>query len=431
MIVEETMTAILRRMGKRYTRFEHLAHAVAPPVPDPNRTYMLYLHVPFCQVLCPFCSFHRVEFREDKATRYFKALRREIELCHDAGYRFGEIYVGGGTPTVIVDELARTLDTATRLNPIRQISVETNPDDLLPQRLEPLIAAGVNRLSVGVQSLENQLLKEMQRYDKYGSSELVQERLGQVKGMFDTLNVDMIFNLPHQQMDSMLRDLEILTEQIRVDQVSCYPLMGSKTTTRAMKKGMGLVTYGRERRFYQAILDNIGTGYVPSSAWCFSKSEGAIDEYIIEQDQYMGLGSGAMSYIDGQLFASSFSINRYIRLVESGHCGITRRAQFSERDQMRYFFLMSFFGLSVSKRDAEQRWNGRFARSMWREFAAFRAVGAIRDDGDAWRLTERGMYLWVLMMREFFIAVSDFRDLMRIGIRSELDPEDRGQPTAA
>ncbi len=431
MIVEEAMTAILRRMGKRYTRFEHLDHAVAPPAPDPDCTYMLYLHVPFCQVLCPFCSFHRVEFREDKATRYFKALRREIELCHQAGYRFGEIYVGGGTPTVIVDELARTLDTATRLNPIRQISVETNPDDLLPPRLQPLLAAGVNRLSVGVQSLENQLLKEMQRYDKYGSSELVQERLNEVNGMFDTLNVDMIFNLPHQQMDSMLRDLEILTEQIRVDQVSCYPLMGSKTTTRAMKKGMGLVTYGRERRFYQAILENIGPGYVPSSAWCFSKSEGAIDEYIIEQDQYLGLGSGAMSYIDGQLYASSFSINRYIRLVESGHCGITRRARFNERDQMRYYFLMTFFGLRVSKSDAEKRWNGRFARGLWREFAAFRAVGAIRDDGDAWRLTERGMYLWVLMMREFFIAVSDFRDLMRLGIRSELDPEDRDQPTAA
>jgi coproporphyrinogen III oxidase-like Fe-S oxidoreductase len=431
MIVEDAMTAILRRMSKRYTRFEHLAHAVAPPEPDPDRTYMLYLHVPFCQVLCPFCSFHRVEFREDKASRYFKALRSEIELFHGAGYRFGEIYVGGGTPTVMVDELARTLDTATRLNPIRQISIETNPDDLVPERLDPLRTAGVNRLSVGVQSLENRLLREMQRYEKYGSSELIQERLAAVDGLFDTLNVDMIFNLPHQSMDSMLRDLEILTGELRVDQVSCYPLMGSKTTTRAMKKEMGLVSYGRERRFYQAILENIGPGYVPSSAWCFSKSEGAIDEYIIEQDQYLGLGSGAMSYVGGQLYASSFSINRYIRLVESGHCGITRRAPFSEQDQMRYDFLMSFFGLRVAKRDAEARWNGRFASSLWKEFAAFRAVGAIRDEGDAWRLTERGMYYWVLMMREFFIAVSDFRDLMRLGIRSELDPQDRVRPSAA
>ncbi len=431
MIVEEVMTAVLRRLSKRYTHFEHLAHAVAPPAPDESRTYMLYLHVPFCQVLCPFCSFHRVEFREDKAGRYFRALRQEIELFHRSGYRFGEIYVGGGTPTVMVDELARTLDTATRLNPIRRISIETNPDDLVPGRLDPLRSAGVNRLSVGVQSLEDRLLKEMQRYDRYGSSEQIRERLAAISGMFDTLNVDMIFNLPHQTMDSMLRDLEILTGELRVDQVSCYPLMGSKTTTRAMRKSMGVVSYGRERRFYQAILENMGTGYVPSSAWCFSKSEGAIDEYIIEQDQYLGLGSGAMSYLDGQLYASSFSINRYIRLIESGHCGITRRAPFSQPDQMRYDFLMSFFGLRVAKQATEQRWNGRFASTLWKEFAAFRSVGAIRDEGDAWRLTERGMYFWVLMMREFFIAVSDFRDLMRLGIRSELDPEDRIRPTAA
>ena len=98
---------------------------------------------------------------------------------------------------------------------------------------------------------------------------------------------------------------------------------------------------------------------------------------------------------------------------------------------MRYDFLMSFFGLRVAKRDAESRWNGRFASTLWKEFAAFRSVGAIRDEGDAWRLTERGMYLWVLMMREFFIAVSDFRDIMRLGIRSELDPKDRIRPTAA
>jgi coproporphyrinogen III oxidase-like Fe-S oxidoreductase len=91
---------------------------------------------------------------------------------------------------------------------------------------------------------------------------------------------------------------------------------------------------------------------------------------------------------------------------------------------MRYYFLMRLFGLSLDKQVAESRWGGRFRRLLWPEFSLFTALGAIQDDGKCWRLTRKGMYFWVLMMREFFIAVSNFRDLMRIGIRSELDPDD-------
>ena len=426
MIIEQAMTSVLRRMGKKYTRFENLDHMIHIPEADPAREFMLYLHVPFCVVLCPFCSFHRVQYRETKAQRYFKALRQEIRMAHEAGYRFREVYVGGGTPTVDVDEMARTLDLVRELNDVRQISMETNPDDLVPKHLERLQRAGVNRLSVGVQSLEDKLLEEMQRREKYGDSQMIRERLASTQGLFDTLNVDLIFNIPHQSKESMLRDLEILTGDIGVDQISCYPLMGLRSTHKAMKKDMGQVNYGRERELYMALLDHMPANYRPSSAWCFSSSHApAIDEYIIDQENYIGLGSGAMSYLDGTLYASSFSINHYMSLVESGHSGITRRVAFNRVDQMRYYFLMRLFGLKLSKAEAEARWDGEFERTLWRDFAAFKLVRGIRDTGDEWQLTRRGMYYWVLMMREFFIAVSNFRDLMRLGIRSELDPEDR------
>ena len=419
------MTAILRSMSRRYTQLENIGHFINVPECDQSRPLMLYLHVPFCIVLCPFCSFHRVRHREDRTRRYFEMLRREIRLAHAAGWRFGEVYVGGGTPTVDPAELARTIELVRELNPVRQVSVETNPDDLVPERLAMLSDAGVNRLSVGVQSLEDRLLIEMQRHEKYGSGDQIRERLARVQGMFDTLNVDLIFNLPHQTLDSLGRDIEVLTGEIGVDQVSCYPLMGARTTRVAMKKDMGHVNYRREKRFYNEILDRLPSEYTPSSAWCFSRRDDAIDEYIIQHDDYIGLGSGAMSYFRGTLYAASFSINRYMRLVETGHSGITRFSEFDPRDQMRYYFLMRFFGLKIRKDDAEQRWGGRFARALRRDFAAFKLIGAIRDEGEEWRLTRKGMYLWVLMMREFFIAVSDFRDLMRLGIRSELDPEDR------
>lgn len=403
---------------------ENLDRLISVPTAAPGRTYMLYLHVPFCEVLCPFCSFHRVQYRQGKARRYFAALRKEIRLAHEAGYRFDEIYVGGGTPTVDLPELLETLTLVRELSPVKTISIETNPDDLHDDRLPALRDAGVNRLSVGVQSLDDRLLREMGRYEKYGSAAQIMRGLERTAGLFSTLNVDMIFNLPHQTMASLLNDLDLLIGDLGVDQVSCYPLMGATSTKIAMRKSMGRVTYDRERRFYEAILDRMADEYRPVSAWCFSRDDGAIDEYVVDRDDYIGLGSGAMSYLDGTIYAASFSINRYIRLVTAGHSGITRYHRFGTTDQMRYYFLMRLFGLKLEKRAADLRWQGRFRRHLWREFALFSALGAIRDDGPYWRLSRKGMYFWVLMMREFFIAVSNFRDLMRLGIRSELDPED-------
>ena len=425
MLIERAMTTVLRAVSDRYARLQNVGHFFEMPPGDPSERLMLYLHIPFCVVLCPFCSFHRVRYKEDKAKRYFASLRSEIRMAHTAGFRFGEIYVGGGTPTVDAPELARTIELARSLSPVRRVSIETNPDDLVPERLQMLRDAGVNRLSVGVQSLDDRLLQEMERLDKYGGGVAIRDRLETVQGMFDTLNVDLIFNLPHQTIESMRRDIDILTRQIEVDQISCYPLMGSRSTTVAMKKDMGRVSYGREKQFYCDILDRLPASYSPSSAWCFSRGDGAIDEYITEHEDYIGLGSGAMSYLRGRLYAASFSINRYIRLIDSGHSGITRYSEFSERDRMRYYFLMKLFGLKLNKAEAEARWGGRFAKTLWKDFAAFRVMGGIRDDGENWYLTRRGMYYWVLMMREFFIAVSNFRDLMRLSIRSELDPEDR------
>lgn len=431
MIVERAMTGILRHMSRRYAQMERIGHFIEVPEADPGEHHMLYLHIPFCEVLCPFCSFHRVRYREERALRYYATLRREIELAHAAGFRFGEVYVGGGTPTVNVPELCKTIDLVRRLNPIGQVSIETNPDDLEREELEILRDAGVNRLSVGVQSLNDGLLEEMQRRERYGSGAEIRRRLEEARGIFDTLNVDLIFNLPHQTLESVRYDIDVLTREIEVDQVSCYPLMGASSTRIAMKKDMGRVGYGREREFYEDIRDRLPSDYRASSAWCFSKGTDAIDEYITQYVDYIGLGSGAMSYYRGTLYAASFSINRYLRLVEAGHSGITRFSAFSEHDQMRYYFLMNFFGLKVNKAQAEAHWGGRFYRTLWKDFAAFRLLGAIRDDGENWYLTRKGQYYWVLMMREFFIAVSNFRDLMRIGIRSELDPEDREELSGA
>ena len=384
--------------------------------------------MPYCLVLCPFCSFHRVKFQEENAGHYFSCLRQEVDIASAAGYRFGELYVGGGTPTVLPGELVRTIEHVHDRHPLQSISVETNPDDLEKDSVRRLRDTGVNRVSVGVQSFDDDLLRQMQRLEKYGTGAKIVERLQRSTGIFDTLNVDMIFNFPRQTEASLRRDLSLLTDDVGVDQVSWYPLMSASSTRRPMRQHMGGdVDRSRERAFYDMIVDHmLEFGYQRSSAWCFSRQPGLFDEYIVKHDEYVGLGSGSFSYLQGQLFASTFSINHYCRLVGSGQTGVVQQRTMSERDQQRYYLLMRLFSGAIDLSSAEANFDGRFRRVLWLELVALQGIGAVRRQHEQLQLTERGFYLWVVMMREFFSGVSDLRDEMRHHIAEErFSPQDQ------
>ncbi|MDE2148464.1 MAG: coproporphyrinogen III oxidase family protein [Gammaproteobacteria bacterium] len=396
----------------------------SPPVPPPlpGRRYLLYAHVPFCERLCPYCSFHRVQFRSDKAARYFRALRDEIRHYRESGYTFSEVYVGGGTPTVCVEELAATLALIRGNWPVREISVETNPNHLTQPVIDTLLAAGVRRLSVGVQSFDDGLLKAMDRYAAYGSGAAIAARLQDLRGAFGTLNADMIFNLPGQSRASLERDLDILRE-IDIDQVSFYPLMVADSSRRRMARTMGQVDYRNEETGYRLIRQRLGPTHPPSTVWTFSRGDRMIDEYIVGRDEYVGVGSGAFSYLRGSLYATSFSLNQYERLIDRQGFGVTRQRTYSRRWQLRYHLLMALFGLRLHRdRDLRQFGAGCF-RALWKELTALRLLGAIRRTPDGYALTDRGMYLWLVMMRRFFTTVNNFRDQMRAHIREERIPE--------
>ena len=420
MKIDALITRMLRGINRQVLSLTESPTGTDLPAPAPDRSYLLYLHIPYCVVLCPFCSFHRVEFKRNGAQAYFEALRREIELVSSRGYRFDELYVGGGTPTVMPDELIKTLELLRNRHALSSLSVETNPDDLAHDGLLRLRDAGVTRLSVGVQSFDDELLRQMQRYEKYGSGSLIQERLRRAEGVFDTLNVDLIFNFPKQTEASLHRDLDILIDEIGVDQASFYPLMGVQSTRKRMQRTVGIVDYSRERRLYEIIAERmLGAGYKRASAWCFSRKPGMFDEYIVEREEYLGLGSGAFSYLDGGLYASSFSINHYKRLVEAGKTGTVCRRDMTERDQMRYFLLMRLFSGALETAAADRRFQGRFQRGLWPELIALRTIGAVRRSGGRLTLTESGCYLWVMMMREFFSGVNTLREQMRGRIAAE------------
>lgn len=405
---------LVHNLNRHLMNLPETPDGVRFPPPKPEQNYLLYLHIPYCVVLCPFCSFHRVQFKEGSAVKYFDCLRQEIELVTKSGYSFDELYVGGGTPTVLPDELIKTLNLLRGQHPLKEISVETNPDDLGQKAVLRLSDAGVTRLSVGVQSFDNDLLREMQRYEKYGSGRQVTERLRRVGGHFDTLNVDMIFNFPHQTEASLLQDLKILIDDVGADQVSYYPLMSSGSTQPKLQRYFGQIDRRRERHFYELIVERmLAAGYTRNSAWCFSRKAGMFDEYIVEREEYVGLGSGAFSYLQGNLLASTFSISEYRRLVAAGRIASVRHRLMSSREQMQYHLLMRMFGGSLNIDEAEALFDQRFRRTLWRELGALRTIGAIRDSGNELSLTERGAYLWVVLMREFFSGINLLREQMK------------------
>ena len=316
MLAERLLSSVMRRANNAFLTLEP-SGIDSLPAPVPGRPYLLYVHIPFCERLCPYCSFNRFPYDAERATRYFRNLREEMRMVADLGYDFQSMYVGGGTPTIDIDELVETIDLAKSLFSIREVSSETNPNHLYPKWIDPLVDR-VDRFSVGVQSLDDELLKQMDRYDKYGSAFEILERLQSIEGAFHSLNVDMIFNFPSQTPEKLAADIE-LVKRTGANQVTFYPLMASPAVRESLKRTVGTVDYAREYRYYQQISEQMSDSFEPASAWTFSRTGGGmIDEYIVDYEDYVGLGSGAFSFLEGALYVNTFSLQVHAERIEAG-----------------------------------------------------------------------------------------------------------------
>ncbi len=413
MLVEWLITQQVRRACARAMRLEPVEGRDGVAAPAASEASALYVHVPFCEALCPFCPFHRVRFQARAAARYFDALRREIGLYADAGHRFSAVYVGGGTPTVVPDELAETLRVIRERFGVVEICVETNPNHLRDDVFAVLTQAGVNRLSVGVQTFDDAQLGDMKRLEPYGSGAFIRERLAAAKGVFDTLNADMIFNTPLQTDATLEEDLRILTEELALDQLSFYPLMSGAPDAEPWSGRRGRVSRRREKRFFGIIRDAVRARYRPSSAWCFSRSSDMIDEYIVRHEDYVGAGSGAFGLVGGVLHANTFSLEEYAQRVGSGLTSAVASRRLLRHERMRYDLLTQLFGLRLDKAFMAARYGENFERELAKELLGFRLLGALSEDDESYRLNEAGLYYWVVMMRVFFESVNRMRAQMR------------------
>jgi coproporphyrinogen III oxidase-like Fe-S oxidoreductase len=419
MLAERALTAVMRPLSRRYTAHSPASESQLPAA-VPDKTYLLYAHVPFCERLCTYCSFNRFLYNEDIARRYFSDLREEMHLASGLGYRFGALYVGGGTPTILTDELCETIDLARELFRIREVSAETSPNQLGPELAERL-EGRVDRMSVGVQSFDDTLLRQMDRYDKYGSGKQLFNQITAAQGLFHSLNVDMIFNFPSQTEEMLRRDTYLL-RQTGCNQTTFYPLMASPQTARSLARQIGRHDMKREPRLYEVIDEELQPAFEPASAWTYSKEKGGmIDEYIVDYDSYVGIGSGAQSFLGGRVFTNTFSLQEYTTRVRAGHLAVDRAGvQYTSLDLMRYRFVQDLFGLRLDKGRFRRDFGVNVERALWAEMGFMRAAGAFeRDDDECLTLTRTGRYLLVVMMREMLTGSNRLRDEARAALPAE------------
>ena len=392
-----------------------------PPPPQEGHQYMLYAHVPFCHTLCTYCTFHRFLFKEWKAREYFKNLRREMDYVKALGYDFTAMYVGGGTTTILEDELIKTLEHAKKLFPsIKEISCETDPQVITTPQFRNLQGI-VDRMSIGVQSFNDDILKLSDRYEKFGSGEQIFERLQYAQELFPVCNIDMMLGFRGQSLDVLHDDMEKIVK-LNPRQTTTYPLMVTSQTRQSVK-GTTAATGIELADQYRCILDTFGNRYRQLTSWTFGQTNNeGFDEYVVDHDEYLGVGSGAFSFLNNSLYVNTFSLRRYGERIAAGNTGVERRREFDKHAIMQYRLMLGLFSHRLSRKYFREVHGINVDRYLMKEMLGLRISGAIKDDPndpDRIIVTDAGKFLGLVMMKAFYAAMDQVRAELRAPLREE------------
>jgi len=406
-MIPELVGYITRSEGRKFLKLRPEIDDAVVTASGLNDNVSLYIHIPFCRSLCPFCCFNRYLFKEDRARAYFVSLRKEIDLYIQRGFKFSEFYFGGGTPTILMDELAGLIDYLKRNFDVKRISLETTPREITTKTIELLQAAGINRLSIGIQSFNDDTLKTMGRL--FISGKEAKQRLMMAQGKFDTVNADFVFNFPNQSIGQFEADVKMFKD-MGIDQATFYPLMASPHKKDALERRFNKVNFSREKAFYDVIMKELyAAGYDASTAWCFSRGKKMIDEYVIDSDDYIGVGSGSVSIVNGNFFVNSFALEKYAALIDSHKLPIVGWRKISRSEHLRYYLLTKLFGLEVDEDRFRARFHADMNTMLPLEVMFLKLSGVIRGGGKL-KVTEKGMYPVSVMMREFFASLNGLRE---------------------
>ncbi len=373
-----------------------------------SKKTFLYIHIPFCKNLCPYCGFNRYLFEERKMREYFKSLKQEIDLYIKSGFKFSDFYFGGGTPTVLIDELVNFISYLKKNFAAAQITVETSPREINEENLDLLYNSGVRKLSIGIQSFNRKTLKSIGRafYDE----EEAKKKILMVKEKFRTFNVDLMFNLPFQSVKELNNDIEILT-LLNVPQISFHPLMPSAHQKTPLEQKFQQIDISKENDLYNVLTQNLyDKGYKVSNVWCFSKDNMAIDEYyMIDSDKdYVGIGAGAISFLDGNLYLNSYALDKYIKLLANNKLPIILWKKLSKNEEIQYCLLTQLSSLKIDMEKLCSKINSnqdiKLKSKLFFLERLLKLFGFIQGQKNILTITQKGMRLMSIIIKEAVIA---------------------------
>jgi len=360
----------------------------------------LYLHIPFCRSLCPYCPYNRIAYDPDLAEPYAQAVLAELARYRDGAHRIQatSLYIGGGTPTTMMDQLGPMLEGFHEVFDITgEVALETTVGDITPDAVTCLRALGVDVLSLGVQSFDDRFLRAIGRtYSGEAAREAV--RIAQAGG-FQPLNVDLMFCLPRQTVQDLLHDLELAT-QLGVDQVTCYPLFSFPYSTAGRSQGLPELCMPptRERRvMYHAMHAFLeGHGYRRVSVWGFQKGQGPRYSSVT-RDEYLGFGAGSGSHIQGLSWFNTFSVPEYTAACAAGRSPVALSMPFTPAMERSFWLYWRLYDSSMDMEQLRDHFRAD-AGKLRRLLAKARALGMVREEAGRLWLTERGAF-WIHLLQ--------------------------------
>jgi oxygen-independent coproporphyrinogen-3 oxidase len=323
---------------------------ILPQWPDQLTSPGLYLHVPFCKNLCPYCPYHRVEYDEDLFAAYERAVKQEIDLYASClqGKTYSSLYIGGGTPTVNWRGLLLILQhLRERIGPVSDICVELHPGSMAKDCLVALRNAGVTMLSIGVESTSDALLERIGRSHNAETGIAAVHRALEMG--FRSVNVDLIFALPGQTLEEWQTDVRAIVD-LGVDQLSTYPMFSFPYSELGKRTGLRQV----ERPPHQAVKAMLAftdqyceeNGLYRCAVWSWLKpGQGKFSS--ITRHHYIGFGPSAASMTGSDFYVNTFDVKAYAGKLPAER-PVAVSMPVNRRLEMAYWLYWRIYELEIS-----------------------------------------------------------------------------------
>ena len=374
-----------------------------------NKEIGIYVHIPFCKRKCHYCDFVSYSNKESKIFEYIEAVKKEIEL-QKINSQITTVYIGGGTPSYIdskyIKEIMEKICAKNILDDA-EITIEVNPGTATLEKLKDYKIAGINRLSIGLQTTKDELLKQIGRihsYDEFLETYQMARKVG-----FKNINVDLMLGLPNQRIRDLKESLESVIE-LQPEHISVYSLIVEDGTPIANKIEAGdleLPEEELERNMYWYVKNTLElNGYKHYEISNFAKDgyESKHNMNCWKQKEYIGIGLAAHSYRDITRYSNTSQLGEYIRNVQKENLErnrIIHEIQ-KEDDTKREYMLLGLRqigGVQISK--FKEKFGDNPIYLFREQLKKLCEQNLIIIDKDNIKLTNKGIDLANLVWAEF------------------------------